>query len=94
MVGCSSCAVWITVGAMVFDFRYKNVEGKWKASGHCKGSTRDAAFNALEQKNGGMPEGRYMSRPRDGHAKDWDLFSWPRAVSPSPQQRPPSGSAL
>jgi hypothetical protein len=83
-----------TVGAMVFDFRHKNVEGKWKASGHCKGSTRDAAFSALEQKNGGMPEGRYMSRPRDGHAKDWDLFSWPRAVSPSPQQRPPSGRAL
>jgi hypothetical protein len=66
---------------MVFDFRYKNVEGKWKASGHFKGASRDAAFDALEQKNGGMPEGRYMSRPRDGHAKDWDLFNWPRAAS-------------
>jgi hypothetical protein len=79
---------------MVFDFRHKTVEGKWKASGHCKGPTRDAAFSALEQKNGGMPEGRYMSRPRDGQAKDWDLFSWPRAVSAAPQERPPSSSAV
>jgi tRNA (mo5U34)-methyltransferase len=75
------------VGAVVFDFRYKNVEGKWKGSGHCRGSNRDTAFDALEQKNGGMPEGRYMSRPRDGHARDWDPFSWPRAVSEPAQQR-------
>ena len=88
------CAVSLTVGAMVYDFRHKNVEGKWKASGHCKGSTRDAAFSALAQKNGGMPEGRYMSRPRDGHAKDWDLFSSPRAVSAPARRRPPSGSPL
>jgi diguanylate cyclase (GGDEF)-like protein len=68
---------------MVFDFRYKNVEGKWKSSGQCKGSTRDAAFESMEQKKGSMPEGRYMSRPRDGHSKDWDLFSWPRAGRPN-----------
>jgi hypothetical protein len=49
---------------MVFDFRHKNIEGKWKASGHHKGLTRDAAFSSLEEKNGRMPAGRYMSRPR------------------------------
>ena len=79
---------------MVFDFRHKNGEGKWKASGHSKGATRDAAFNLLDQKNGGMPEGRYMSRPRDGHARDWDLFSWPKAASTTSSPHPPSGSAL
>ena len=63
---------------MIFDFRHKNADGKWKSSGHCKGATRNAAFDALEEKNGEMPHGRYMSRPRDGHAKDWDLFNWPR----------------
>lgn len=63
---------------VVFDFRYRNVEGKWKSSGPCKGLDRDAAFDSLDQKRGGMPAGRYMSRPRDGHAKNWDLFSWPR----------------
>lgn len=73
------CAGSATVLGMVFDFRHRNVEGKWKSSGHRKGPTRDAAFKALEQKNGGMPAGRYMSRPRDGHAKDWDLFTWPKA---------------
>ena len=71
---------------MVFDFRYKNVEGRWKASGHCKGVTRDVAFDALEQKSGGMPEGRYMSRPRDGRARNWDLFDWPRG--PASTQEP------
>jgi hypothetical protein len=68
---------------VVFDFRHKNDDGKWKASGHSKGETRDAAFDALERKHSGMPEGRYMSRPRDGHARDWDLFTWPRADSPA-----------
>lgn len=63
---------------MVFDFRHKNVEGKWKASGTRKGETRDEAFDELLRKNGTMPEGRYMSRPRDGHTKDWDCFTWPR----------------
>ena len=77
---------------MVFDFRHKNGEGKWKASGHSKGETRDAAFDTLEQKQGGMPEGRYMSRPRDGHARDWDLFTWPRAAS-EPEQVPEQSPA-
>jgi hypothetical protein len=71
---------------MIFDFRHKNDEGKWRASGICKGATRDAAFDALEQKRGGMPAGRYMSRPRDGHAKNWDLFNWPRAAAQSSEQ--------
>jgi hypothetical protein len=62
---------------MVFDFRHKNVGGTWKASGHCKGATRDAAFDVLEQKSGGMPEGRYMSRPRDGRTKNWTPFTRP-----------------
>ena len=78
---------------MVFDFRHKNGDGKWKASGYRKGATRDAAFASLEQKNGGMPPGRYMSRPRDGHAMDWDLFDWPRADSPSAEQGPPANGA-
>ena len=73
---------------MVFDFRHKNDEGKWKASGHCKGETRDAAFATLERKNGGMPEGRYMSRPRDGHATDWDLFEWPRVEASATASQP------
>jgi len=77
------------VSAVIFDFRYKNVEGKWKASGHSKGATRDAAFDVLEQKKGGMPDGRYMSRPRDGHAKDWDLFEWPRVASLPARPTPP-----
>jgi hypothetical protein len=62
---------------MVFDFRHKNVEGKWKSSGHRKGLTRDAAFASLEEMNGHMPPGRYMSRPRDGKTRDWDLFTRP-----------------
>jgi hypothetical protein len=78
---------------MVFDFRYKNVGGVWKASGHCKGTTRDAAFDALEQKSGGMPEGRYMSRPRDGRARDWDLFDWPRSGPARVQESPVSSGA-
>ena len=32
---------------MVFDFRHKNIEGKWKSSGHRKGDNLDAAFAAL-----------------------------------------------
>lgn len=66
---------------MIFDFRHKDVEGHWHSSGHCKGPDRDAAFEILEQKSGGMPAGRYMSRPRDGRAKNWDLFSWPKAAA-------------
>lgn len=70
-------AVSATVVGMVFDFRHKNTEGKWKSSGHRKGDTRDAAFAALEVKNGPLPPGRYMSRPRDGRTKNWDLFTRP-----------------
>lgn len=62
---------------MVFDFRHKNIEGKWKSSGHRKGDTRDAAFAALEAKVGPLPPGQYMSRPRDGRTKNWDLFTRP-----------------
>jgi hypothetical protein len=63
--------------SMVFDFRYKSGTGQWKSSGHRKGETRDAAFAALEAKNGPMPAGQYMSRPRDGRTKNWDLFTRP-----------------
>jgi hypothetical protein len=62
---------------MVYDFRHKGEDGRWKSSGHRKGETRDAAFAALEAKKGPMPAGRYMSRPRDGRTKDWDLFTRP-----------------
>ncbi|MBK5219807.1 MAG: hypothetical protein JJE35_08480 [Thermoleophilia bacterium] len=59
---------------MDFDFRFRNSLGKWESSGHKKGSDRSAAFRALTAKtDGGMPPGRYMSRPR-GRQKDWDLF--------------------
>ncbi len=60
---------------MVFDFRHKNIEGKWKSSGHRKGNDRDAAFASLQEKYGPMPAGHYMSRPRDGRTKNWDLFT-------------------
>jgi hypothetical protein len=73
---------------MVFDFRHRDVEGHWKSSGHCKGIDRDAAFAILDEKCGGMPPGRYMSRPRDGRARNWDLFIWPRADSPSAEPQP------
>jgi hypothetical protein len=59
---------------MVFDFRHKTATG-WKSSGHRKGDTRDAAFAALEAKHGPMPAGTYMSRPRDGRTKNWDVFT-------------------
>jgi hypothetical protein len=59
---------------MDFDFRFRNSHGKWESSGHKKGRDRSAAFQALTEKTaGGMPPGRYMSRPR-GRQKDWDLF--------------------
>jgi len=70
-------AISVTVIAMVFDFRHKNIEGKWKSSGHRKGDTRDAAFAALDAKTGPLPPGKYMSRPRDGRTKNWDLFTRP-----------------
>ena len=62
---------------VIFDFRHRNHEGKWKSSGHRKGENRDAAFAALEAKNGPLPAGQYMSRPRDGRTKNWDLFTRP-----------------
>ena len=74
---------------MVFDFRHKNIEGKWRSSGHHKGLTRDSAFASLEEKSGPMPPGRYMSRPRDGRTKNWDLFSNPKAPA-SQADRPTS----
>jgi hypothetical protein len=74
---------------VIFDFRHQTEDGKWKSSGHCKGATRDAAFELMGQKQGGMPDGRYMSRPRDGRAKDWDLFIWPpTALQPEQAPRP------
>jgi hypothetical protein len=62
---------------MVFDFRHKSISGQWKSSGHRKGVDRDAAFAALEEKHGPLPAGKYMSRPRDGRTKNWDLFTRP-----------------
>ena len=62
---------------MVYDFRHKDVTGHWKSSGHRKGVDRDAAFASLEAKIGPLPSGRYMSRPRDGRTKNWDLFTRP-----------------
>ena len=81
------------MGRVIFDFRYRDDEGKWRSSGYCKGVSRDAAFDVLEQKNGGMPPGRYMSRPRDGHAKNWDLFNWPRSAK-LPAAETPSAADL
>ena len=48
-----------------------------RSSGHRKGESRDAAFASLEAKFGPLPAGRYMSRPRDGRTKNWDLFTRP-----------------
>jgi hypothetical protein len=62
---------------MIFDFRYKNGTGHWKSTGHRKGVDRDAAFASLQEKNGPLPPGQYMSRPRDGRTKNWDLFTRP-----------------
>jgi hypothetical protein len=59
---------------MDFDFRFRNSSGKWESTGHRRGPDRAAAFKALRESAGGMPAGRYMSRPR-GRQKDWDLFS-------------------
>jgi hypothetical protein len=59
---------------VIYDFRYRNTQGKWKALGHRKGATRDAAFAALEARDGANPATEYMSRPRDGRTRSWDLF--------------------
>jgi hypothetical protein len=62
---------------VIFDFRYRNAEGKWKSLGHRKGLTRDAAFASLEERSGPNPATEYMSRPRDGRSRNWDLFGRP-----------------
>jgi hypothetical protein len=56
-----------------FDFRYRNEHGKWESAGHRRGTDRASAFAALAEKAGGLPAGRYMSRPRS-RQRDWDLF--------------------
>ena len=63
--------------SMVYDFRHKTADGKWRSSGYRKGDTRDAAFASLEAKKGPLPAGRYMSRPRDGRTKNWTPFTRP-----------------
>jgi hypothetical protein len=59
---------------VIFDFRYRNAEGKWKAFGHRKGLNRDTAFASLEALAGRSSATEYMSRPRDGRTRNWDLF--------------------
>lgn len=66
-----------TVEKVIFDFRYKDAQGKWKALGHRKGATRDAAFASLEERAGRSCATEYMSRPRDGRTRKWDLFRHP-----------------
>ncbi len=63
---------------MIFDFRYKDAQGKWKSLGHRKGLTRDAAFATLEERTGPISATEYMSRPRDGRTRKWDLFRRPQ----------------
>ncbi len=60
---------------MIFDFRYRNAQGKWKSLGHRKGLSRDAAFASWEAAaTGPISATEYMSRPRDGRTRSWDLF--------------------
>ncbi|MGA8746036.1 MAG: hypothetical protein WB507_09240 [Solirubrobacterales bacterium] len=59
---------------MIYDFRYRNAQGKWKALGHRKGLTRDTAFASLQARDGPNPATEYMSRPRDGRTRSWDVF--------------------
>ncbi|HEY5333697.1 MAG TPA: glycosyltransferase family 4 protein [Solirubrobacterales bacterium] len=62
------------VEGMDFDFRFRNASGRWESVGHRKGANWMVALEALEERTpGGLPPGRYMSRPR-GRQKDWDLF--------------------
>ena len=63
---------------MDFDFRYRNNSGKWESVGHKKAADWQTALEGLREKTpGGLPPGRYMSRPR-GRQKDWDLFALDR----------------
>jgi len=66
-----------TVEGVIFDFRYKDAQGKWKALGHRKGLTRDTAFASLEERVGPSYATEFMSRPRDGRTRKWDLFRHP-----------------
>jgi hypothetical protein len=76
---------------MDFDFRFRNTSGKWESVGHRRGANWRAALERLEEGTpGGLPPGRYMSRPR-GRQKDWDLFSLDRDGEIS---MPPDGSAV
>ncbi len=64
---------------VIFDFRYKNAQGKWKSLGHRKGLTRDAAFASWEAGPAApISATEYMSRPRDGRTRSWDLFRRPK----------------
>ena len=69
---------------VIFDFRYRNTEGKWRSLGHRKGITRDAAFESLEERSGRSSATEYMSRPRDGRTRSWDLF---RRLGENPEER-------
>ena len=64
---------------VIFDFRFKDDQGKWKSLGHRKGLTRDAAFASLQEKTGSTSATEYMSRPRDGRTRKWDPFRRPEA---------------
>ncbi len=60
---------------MDFDFRFRQISGKWEAVGCRKAADWETALEKLRENTaGGLPPGRYMSRPR-GRQKDWDLFS-------------------
>ena len=78
---------------MDFDFRFRNMSGKWESVGHRKAADWVTALEGLRERTpGGLRPGRYMSRPR-GRQKDWDLFSLDLngeismpADSPAPEQ--------
>lgn len=80
---------------MDFDFRYRNTSGKWESVGHKKAADWQTALEGLREKTpGGLPPGRYMSRPR-GRQKDWDLFALDRdgaIVTQPPSAEPGHGT--
>jgi hypothetical protein len=74
---------------MDFDFRFRQTSGKWETVGHRRAADWETALEKLMEKTpGGLPPGRYMSRPR-GRQKDWDLFS----VDPDGKVSMPTRSA-
>jgi hypothetical protein len=81
-----------TLCGMDFDFRFRNSAGKWESKGHKRGTDRAAAFRAMGDAAGGLPAGRYMSRPR-GRQKDWDLFSLDHEGRISQVARPVRGGS-